>query len=162
MTGGVPIFFKRCAVTRELFDLLVELRPSSTSGGLQENVKCVYININGHIYLLADHLPFTELHLVEYHMTRLEFLRAYEIRQQQTSLFGTNLEEFSGPWDPNGYNDRSITDNLITDIFVDFNTRTRSAESQDYLKTLTGEVHSWSMNVNLTYHARYRCLPIPG
>ncbi|KAK6969493.1 hypothetical protein R3P38DRAFT_2419562, partial [Favolaschia claudopus] len=36
---GVPIFFHRCALTRELFDLIVELRPSTTSGKLAENIK---------------------------------------------------------------------------------------------------------------------------
>lgn len=70
---------------------------------------------------------------------RLEFLQAYVIRQQQTSLFQTKLKEFSGPWDPNGYNDGAITDDLITNIFLDFSQRTQSAESQEYLKTLTGE-----------------------
>ena len=37
--GGIPYFFKRCAVSRELFDLIVELRPSVTAGGLSENIK---------------------------------------------------------------------------------------------------------------------------
>jgi len=37
--GGVPIFFPRCGLTRELFDLIVEIRPSMTSGGLAENIK---------------------------------------------------------------------------------------------------------------------------
>lgn len=50
--------------------------------------------------------------------TKLKFLRAYEIRQQQTSLISTKLEEFSGLWDTNGYNDTSITDDLITDILT--------------------------------------------
>ena len=39
MPGGIPIFLHRCGLTRELFDLIVELRPSSTSGGLAEQVK---------------------------------------------------------------------------------------------------------------------------
>jgi len=38
-TDGIPHFFKRCAVTRELFNLIVEFRPSQTSGGLAENIK---------------------------------------------------------------------------------------------------------------------------
>ncbi|KAG1720557.1 hypothetical protein EDB19DRAFT_1776310 [Suillus lakei] len=36
-SGGIPIFFYRCALTRDLFDLLVELRPSSTSAGLHQS-----------------------------------------------------------------------------------------------------------------------------
>jgi hypothetical protein len=38
-TGGIPRFFKRCAVTRELYDLIIELRPSMTSAGLAEHFK---------------------------------------------------------------------------------------------------------------------------
>lgn len=37
--GDIPIFFYRCAVTRELFDVLVELRPLSTAGTLAENIR---------------------------------------------------------------------------------------------------------------------------
>jgi acetoacetate decarboxylase len=37
--GEIPYFLKRCAITRELYDLIVELRPSSTSAGLAENIK---------------------------------------------------------------------------------------------------------------------------
>jgi hypothetical protein len=37
--GGMPCFFSHCAVTRELHDMIVELRPSTTSGGLAENIK---------------------------------------------------------------------------------------------------------------------------
>lgn len=39
-TAGIPVFFRRCAVTCELFDLLIELRLSSTAGGLTENIRC--------------------------------------------------------------------------------------------------------------------------
>ena len=37
--GGMPRFFSHCAVTRELHDMIVELCPSTTSGGLAENIK---------------------------------------------------------------------------------------------------------------------------
>lgn len=37
--GSIPYFLKRAAVTHELFDLIIELRPSSTSAGLAENLK---------------------------------------------------------------------------------------------------------------------------
>ncbi|OBZ69969.1 hypothetical protein A0H81_10476 [Grifola frondosa] len=36
---GVPVFFQRCGVTRNLFDLIIEFRPSTTSGSLAENIK---------------------------------------------------------------------------------------------------------------------------
>ena len=38
---GIPHFLTRCAVTRELYDIIIELRPSLTSGGLAENIKCL-------------------------------------------------------------------------------------------------------------------------
>jgi hypothetical protein len=38
-TGGVPIFFQRCGITRDLFNLVIEVRPSTTSAGLAEHVK---------------------------------------------------------------------------------------------------------------------------
>lgn len=109
---------------------------------------------------INNRLPFTELHLVEYHTSKLEFLQAYEIRQKQTSLVGTKFKEFSGPWDPNGYNDKSITDDLITDIFIDFSERTRSGESQDYLKTLTGEQQSQSASEHELTFCRGACLSL--
>jgi len=37
--GTVPLFMSRSAVTHELFDLVIELRPSSTSAGLEEHIK---------------------------------------------------------------------------------------------------------------------------
>lgn len=37
--GSIPHFFKRSAVTHDLFDMIVELRQSSTSAGLAENIK---------------------------------------------------------------------------------------------------------------------------
>ncbi|KAG1872237.1 hypothetical protein F4604DRAFT_1582907 [Suillus subluteus] len=36
----IPIFFRRCAVMGDLFDLLIELHLLSTAGGLAENIKC--------------------------------------------------------------------------------------------------------------------------
>ncbi|KAG1814113.1 hypothetical protein EV424DRAFT_1348839 [Suillus variegatus] len=36
--GDIPVFFHRCAVTQDLFNLLVEMRPSSTAGSLAENI----------------------------------------------------------------------------------------------------------------------------
>lgn len=47
---GIPHFLTRCAVTRELFDVIVELRPSLTSGGLAENIKrlwffCLFVSL---------------------------------------------------------------------------------------------------------------------
>lgn len=37
--GTIPIFNKRSAVTQELYNLIIELRPSLTSAGLAEHIK---------------------------------------------------------------------------------------------------------------------------
>ncbi|KAK6984837.1 hypothetical protein R3P38DRAFT_2575379, partial [Favolaschia claudopus] len=116
---GVPIFFHRCALTRELFDLIVELRPSTTSGKLAENIK--------------------QLHLLEYKQRELEYLEAFRTRFIPSFNFGpaaNPLQEFSAPHDTSGYNDESITDDLITDIFIEFSDRTRAVECSRYLRTL--------------------------
>ncbi len=39
LLGDIPIFFARSGLTRELFDLIIEFRPTSTSGGLSERIK---------------------------------------------------------------------------------------------------------------------------
>ncbi|KAF9019632.1 hypothetical protein BDZ89DRAFT_1164575 [Hymenopellis radicata] len=39
---GVPIFLSRSAVSRELFDIIAELRLSSTAAGLAENIKSLF------------------------------------------------------------------------------------------------------------------------
>ncbi|KIM89482.1 hypothetical protein PILCRDRAFT_2691 [Piloderma croceum F 1598] len=46
MPCGIPYFLKRCALTRELFDMIIELRPSSTSAGLAENIKWICISVD--------------------------------------------------------------------------------------------------------------------
>jgi hypothetical protein len=51
------------------------------------------------------------------------------------------LQEFSSPADADGYSDKSITDDLITDIYVEFVDHVRGPESDEYLKTLKG-VHA--------------------
>ena len=52
LAGDIPIFFYRCAVTRELFDLLIKLRPSSTAGTLAENIWREWHNYNFWTYLM--------------------------------------------------------------------------------------------------------------
>lgn len=39
LTDDIPVFFHRSAFTRELFDVIQEMRLSTTSGGLAENIK---------------------------------------------------------------------------------------------------------------------------
>lgn len=62
------------------------------------------------------------------------------MKTDQTTLVAPPaLEKFSDPWKKAGYNDGSITDDLITDIYLAFIDQTRSPESQEHLRTLSGE-----------------------
>lgn len=85
-------------------------------------------------------MQLPELHLTEYHEMKLEYLRAIEARKRQPSLLPITLQKFSDPLELDGYCDKPITDDLITDIYLDFSNKTRSSESQDYLRTLIGEL----------------------
>ncbi|KAJ7615765.1 hypothetical protein DFH06DRAFT_1365836 [Mycena polygramma] len=126
---GIPYFLYRSALTRELFDFIVELRPSTTSGRLADNVK--------------------QFHLLEYKQRHLEYLNAF--KRCPVPVMGPPcvLESFSIPDDPDGYNDKSITDDQITDIFLQFSNRTRLEECSRYLRTLS----AICMNLDNTYKA---------
>ncbi|GBE82885.1 hypothetical protein SCP_0412720 [Sparassis crispa] len=131
--SSIPYFLRRCAVTRELFDLIVELRPSTTSAGLAENVR--------------------QLHLLEYHRERLVYLRYFQLRQETKNMSLVDpppLRKFSKPGEiVAGYCDRSITDDLITDIFNKFSEKTRQPESETYLRTLSAT----SISLDNTFRA---------
>ncbi|KAF9523225.1 hypothetical protein CPB83DRAFT_775787, partial [Crepidotus variabilis] len=97
---SIPIFNKRLAVTRNLYDLIIELRPTSTAAGLAEHIRR-----NTH----PGQLRYNQLH------------------------------EFSAPDDPSCYNDAPITNDIITDIYLDFTKRFREPESVAYCKTRTAQ-----------------------
>jgi hypothetical protein len=81
--------------------------------------------------------PSTELHLLEYQRKKLEYVQnAKFFRPSPFQVVA--VEPFSQPYDLDGYADISISDDLITDVFLQFSTRTRQEESQRYLRTLTG------------------------
>ncbi|KAJ8596101.1 hypothetical protein M405DRAFT_929054, partial [Rhizopogon salebrosus TDB-379] len=120
--GDIPIFFYRCAVTHELFDLLIELRLSSTAGTLAENVR--------------------QLHLLEYNRRKLDYLQAWKSRhttQRGMEFFSPNpLRVFSDPYDANEYNDKPISRDMVSEVFQEFVSGTRERESEEYLRTLSG------------------------
>ncbi|KAJ7166768.1 hypothetical protein C8R46DRAFT_1351047 [Mycena filopes] len=126
---GIPYFMYRSALTRELFDFIVELRPSTTAGRMADNIK--------HTSSLT--LP-----------RHLEYLNAFKTRLvPRLGLDTCVLTPFSAPDDLDGYNDKSITDDLITDVFLEFSNRTRLAECSKYLRTL----HAVCMVLDQTYRA---------
>ena len=80
-----------------------------------------------------------ELHLLEYKQKMLEYLRCLETRH--VSDFRPNpLQPFSTPFDTKGYDDHCITDDLITDLFLEFSERTRKKESEEFQCTLSGQL----------------------
>jgi hypothetical protein len=67
----------------------------------------------------------------------LRYLQAFQCRHN-TPFQPNPLKKFSDPWNADGYSDNCITDDLITDVYLDFIERTRKVESERYLRTLTG------------------------
>ncbi|KAK7679209.1 hypothetical protein QCA50_017787 [Cerrena zonata] len=53
-------------------------------------------------------------------------------------LFRPHLQTYSLPNDAEGYADMSITDDMVSDVYLEFNQRTRQEESVNNLGTLTG------------------------
>ena len=124
-------------MTRDLFNLIIEIHPSMTSGGLAEHVKHEYSASSVALSDLLDIL-LTELHLLEYQQAMLEYLQ--EFQKKKTAIFqSVELTEFSSPQDPLAYNDKSITDDMVMDILLKYTKRTCKAESTNYLQTLSGE-----------------------
>jgi hypothetical protein len=133
-------------LTRDLFDLIIEIRPSHSSAGLAENIKRTYQCT--HLALTTRLTSATEMHLLEYRRRFLEYLQAFEARRE-TPFSPAILKPFSVPQNerahskssPLGYDDKSISDEMITEVFVEFSARTRQAESEQYLRTLTGALN---------------------
>jgi hypothetical protein len=67
----------------------------------------------------------------------LDYLREFEANKP-TFFKKQALVPFSNPKDQAGYSDKSITSDMITDIFLEFSERTRKQESHNYLQVLTG------------------------
>lgn len=82
----------------------------------------------------------TELHLIEYHKTRREYLEAFRARIKPADFTPLQLESFSDPWDPTKYGAKPITNDMVTEVYIEFSERTRKAEAEDYMKTLTGQI----------------------
>lgn len=83
-------------------------------------------------------LLVTELHLLEFFLQVKEYLHFFDLRTKQVSVVSPLLYPFSEPNDPAGYGDRVISDDLITDIYLEFCEHERNPESSQYSRTLTG------------------------
>ncbi|PIL36750.1 hypothetical protein GSI_00439 [Ganoderma sinense ZZ0214-1] len=139
---GVPHMKWRSAVTSELYDLIVEFRPDTTSAGLAEHIKRKSTDLS------RSELGLTqtqELHLLQYHKRRREYLLNFEARTKQQVWPGggqdVKLRKFPEPRTgrhKEGYDNTSISDELITDIYLSWVRATRQGESEESLRTKTG------------------------
>ncbi|PIL33226.1 hypothetical protein GSI_04676 [Ganoderma sinense ZZ0214-1] len=136
---GLPHFFSRSAVTSELFDFIVEMRLKSTSAGLAENVK--------------------QFHLLEYHRRHYEYLHAYQARTKRMSFEKQKpLVPFSKPLvkkvgkQTGGYDNRSISNDLITAILLKLSNKTRIEESEEHMRTL----NAVAISVDTTFRCAYK------
>nr|VWO98010.1 Carboxylic ester hydrolase (EC [Ganoderma boninense] len=137
---GLPHFFSRSAVSAELFDFIIEMRLKSTSAGLAENIK--------------------QFHLLEYHKQHYLYLQSYRTRSQQTSFLKqkTPLVPYSKPLtkkvakQTGGYDNRSISDDLITAILLKFCNQTRIEESEEHMRSLSAV----AISIDTTFRCAYK------
>ncbi|THH23139.1 hypothetical protein EUX98_g8034 [Antrodiella citrinella] len=124
---GIPFFMKRCAVARDLFNLIVEVRLKSTSGGMAEHVK--------------------QLHLYHYFQRQREYLELF--REVHCSVEDSTKKPaiFSAPEDLDGYDDSCISDDIVTELYLNFVRNSRESESSRYLRTRTGK----ALNTDATF-----------
>ena len=96
-------------------------------------------------------MDLAELHLLKYKHVFKEYIDAFKTQKQAANLKPLQLEPFSGPWDPEGYAARTVTDDMITDVLLECSECTRSIESQMYIHTLTGQFEAIIGACRLTY-----------
>ncbi|KAG0694993.1 hypothetical protein DFH29DRAFT_880333 [Suillus ampliporus] len=112
--------------TWEHWRIPLEMRPSTTSAGLEERVRQTLLTA-----LFGMH---KELHLLEHKRRMLEYLEAFHaqptcrVNNQLTNYFSGGkstagaqmLQAFSVASNPLGYADKSISGEMITEVFLDF------------------------------------------
>ncbi|KAJ7161440.1 hypothetical protein C8R43DRAFT_947636 [Mycena crocata] len=104
---GIPYFFSRCAVTRDLFNLIIELRLTELHLLEYHELLYEYLQAYQKAYAAPGALPFST----------------------------STIEPFSAPGEA-GYNDTSITNDTIRAVYMAFCENTRSEESDEYLRNL--------------------------
>jgi hypothetical protein len=143
----MPHFTSRCAVTRELFDMICEMRLHSTSGGMEEHIKRVLFCAIFTRFNYYRHTSFLELHLKRYFERKLEYAgillygpsrhSAFDIRNR-TPHESIERDTFSAPYDRSGYNDTYISDEMITELYQYWVEVSRRDESERFLRGLPG------------------------
>lgn len=72
---------------------------------------------------------------MEYHKRELDYLEHY-CTLADNRLDFVPLRPFSKPMDKMGYDDTSVSDEVITEVYTGFIEQTRKAESETYMCTL--------------------------
>ncbi len=140
--GEVLHFFKQCAVTWNLFNLIVEFHPSTIIEVIAEHIKCMRYTL----FIQYATYPNLKLHLLEYNQWVLHYMEYYISRIKEVSLFRSVLYPFSVPDDVSGYNNSIITNNVVAEVYTSFCEWTRTEESIAYLRILTGKFYtSWRL-----------------
>ncbi|TFY76247.1 hypothetical protein EWM64_g7763 [Hericium alpestre] len=114
---GMPVFFKHCGVTPELLDLIVEVRPSTTSSGLSENIR--------------------QLHMLEHGRAFLKYIQTYRKAHTASWLDYYALKPLASPFESE-FGGSSISDEIISEVYLEFTSRSRQGESEEYMRTLHG------------------------
>jgi hypothetical protein len=91
----------------------------------------------------ALHFSSLELHLKRYNERRYEFYSMLLDGPRRSPFFGNVADSiqsdvFSNPHDKDGYNDTSISNDMITDVYLHWVERERKAESERLLRMQTG------------------------
>ena len=68
----------------------------------------------------------------------LEYLLYFKSGRQNPMIKRNSVRPFSSPLDEGGYGDSYITNDLITDLYLDFIAKGRKSESIEYAQTRTG------------------------
>ena len=143
----------------------MELRPSLMSGAIAEQIRhksaC---HINGNLLLIFGFLP--ELHLLKYQCCALEYLKSFQCKQSKpktvAAYFGKGdlwLAKFSPFTHSHGYTGQSITDEMVSEVYLSFVSRTQQQESELYIRTLTGRELLF-FRLGQIVEGLYSCCPI--
>ncbi|OXG54411.1 hypothetical protein J010_00791 [Cryptococcus neoformans] len=153
-TGELPHFTSKAALTRELYDMIVEFRTTCHFGQLKEGLKQNVI--------LTQRLP-NILHLwrglLELYRSSLEIPHLLDaVLQMNASVTMTKIE-------PNSVEDKinpSMSAQLIRAAYEDFITRQRIDENMTYSRTLAGKILALDATVKVVNKASAHSLKNPA
>jgi hypothetical protein len=137
----IPQFLHRCALTRLLFDMITEQRISIPSATLSEHIRR---ESHLHRYSVIAHSTL-EMHLLMYHRRRYEYLSLnasskHDPAQAKLQFhFKAHItSDFSAPDDASGYNDEVVSDDIISEVYIQWVSTSRREESERLCRSISG------------------------